>query len=63
PVVRGVRWAAVGWVQSQIRDSQRREILFELDTARRSLFQKHGKTDEFDLISKSLSNLMRQWME
>ncbi|MEL6816138.1 MAG: Fe2+-dependent dioxygenase, partial [Cyanobacteria bacterium J06598_3] len=46
PVVRGVRWAAVGWVQSQIRDSQRREILFELDTARRSLFQTHGKTDE-----------------
>lgn len=63
PVVRGVRWAAVGWVQSQIRDEQQREILFELDTARRSLFQKHGKTDEFDLISKSLSNLMRQWVE
>lgn len=63
PVVRGVRWAAVGWLQSHIRNSQQREILFELDTARRSLFQKHGKTDEFDLISKSLSNLMRQWIE
>lgn len=63
PVTSGVRWAAVGWVQSQIRDPSRREILFELDTARRSLFKQHGKTDEFDLITKSLTNLMRQWVE
>lgn len=63
PVTRGVRWAAVGWVQSQIRDPSRREILFELDTARRSLFKQHGKTDEFDLITKSLTNLLRQWVE
>ncbi|KPQ37763.1 MAG: iron uptake factor PiuC [Phormidesmis priestleyi Ana] len=63
PVVSGVRWAAVGWLQSQIRDHGRREILFELDTVRRSLFAQHGKTDEFDLVSKSLSNLLRQWVE
>ena len=63
PVTSGVRWAAIGWVQSQIRDPQRREILFELDTARRSLFKQHGKTDEFDLITKSLTNLMRLWVE
>ncbi|NJM98161.1 MAG: Fe2+-dependent dioxygenase [Phormidesmis sp. RL_2_1] len=63
PVVSGLRWAAIGWVQSQIRHASQREILFELDTARRSLFQKHGKTDEFDLITKSLSNLVRQWAE
>ncbi len=63
PVVRGVRWAAVGWVQSQIRDHGQREILFELDTVRRSLFAQFGKTNEFDLVSKSLSNLLRQWVE
>ncbi|MGB7085060.1 MAG: Fe2+-dependent dioxygenase [Phormidesmis sp.] len=63
PVVSGVRWAAVGWVQSQIRNGAQREILFELDTARRSLFAQHGKTNEFDLITKSLNNLMRQWVE
>lgn len=62
-VVSGVRWAAVGWVQSQIRDPARREILFELDTARRSLFHQYGKTNEFDLITKSLNNLVRQWAE
>ncbi|MEL6602221.1 MAG: Fe2+-dependent dioxygenase [Cyanobacteria bacterium J06614_10] len=63
PVTKGVRWAAIGWLQSQIRDNQKREILFELDTARRSLFEKNGKTDEFDLISKSLNNLVRLWAE
>ncbi|MGC1217759.1 MAG: Fe2+-dependent dioxygenase [Phormidesmis sp.] len=63
PVTAGVRWAAIGWVQSQIRQGDQREILFELDTARRSLFNKYGKTDEFDLITKSLSNLLRQWVE
>lgn len=66
PVVSGVRWAAVGWVQSLVRDHGQREILFELDTVRRSLFAQgaqSGKSNEFDLISKSLSNLMRQWTE
>lgn len=63
PVTKGVRWAAIGWMQSQIRDAQQREILFELDTVRRSLFQQHGKTDEFDLVSKSLTNLLRMWVE
>lgn len=63
PVVSGVRWAAVGWVQSQIRDHGQREIVFELDTVRRSLFASSGKSNEFDLISKSLSNLLRQWVE
>ena len=63
PVTKGIRWAAIGWMQSQVRDAQKREILFELDTARRSLFQKQGKTDEFDLVSKSLTNLLRMWVE
>ncbi len=63
PVTAGVRWAAIGWVQSQIRQAEQREILFELDAARRSLFEKYGKTDEFDLITKSLSNLLRRWVE
>ena len=63
PVTQGVRWAAIGWVQSLIRSHEQREILFELDTVRRSLFNQYGKTNEFDLISKSLSNLLRQWVE
>lgn len=62
-VTAGIRLAAVGWVQSVIRNPQQREILFDLDVVRRSLFQKQGKTIEFDLISKTHANLLRQWAE
>jgi PKHD-type hydroxylase len=63
PVTAGTRLVAVGWVQSIIRDPQKRELLFDLDTARRSLFAREGKTIEFDLISKSHANLLRQWAD
>jgi PKHD-type hydroxylase len=62
-VTRGARLAAVGWARSFVRDSARRELLFDLDTARRQLFAREGKSAEFDLISKSFANLMRMWAE
>lgn len=63
PVTQGVRLAAVTWIQSLVRDSAKREILFDLDTARRMIFEKAGKSSEFDLISKSYANLLRQWAD
>ena len=63
PVTRGTRLVVVGWVQSVIRDSSDREILFDLETARRAIFAKSGKTPEFDLVSKSIANLLRKWAE
>ncbi|NJM18780.1 MAG: Fe2+-dependent dioxygenase [Richelia sp. RM2_1_2] len=62
-VVEGKRLAAVSWVQSFVREPGEREILFDLDTAKQIIFQKHGKTPEFDLISKSYANLLRKWAE
>jgi PKHD-type hydroxylase len=62
-VTHGTRLAAVTWVQSLIRDPQRREILFDLETARRAVFEASGKTPAFDLIAKSHANLMRQWSD
>jgi PKHD-type hydroxylase len=63
PVNQGTRLVAVGWVQSLIRDASDREILFDLETARRAIFAKSGKTPEFDLVSKSIANLLRKWAE
>ena len=63
PVLSGERLAAVGWVRSLIRDPARRELLFDLETASRQLFEKHGKTGEFDLVTKSATNLLRLWAE
>jgi PKHD-type hydroxylase len=62
-VTEGVRLVAVGWMQSLVREPNLREILFDLDTVRRSLFAQGGKTIEFDLLSKTHSNLLRQWGE
>nr|WP_290222575.1 Fe2+-dependent dioxygenase [Trichocoleus desertorum] len=62
-VTEGVRLVAVAWVQSLVRDPHEREILFDLDVARRALFDKQGKTTEFDLISKSHANLLRKWAD
>ncbi len=63
PVTRGERLAVVGWVRSFVRDSLAREILFDLETARRLEFERNGKSEVFDLLSKSLANLLRRWAE
>jgi PKHD-type hydroxylase len=63
PVQRGERLAAVGWIHSRVRHADQRELLFELDTARRALFRQEGKGEVFDLVSRSYSNLLRRWGE
>jgi PKHD-type hydroxylase len=63
PVTRGVRDAAIIWVQSQIRDAAKREVLWDMETAKRLTFQREGKSETFDLISKSRANLIRMWAE
>jgi PKHD-type hydroxylase len=62
-VTKGVRLAAVTWVQSFVREASEREILFDLDTARRSIHAQYGRTVEFDLLSKTHANLLRKWVE
>lgn len=63
PVVRGTRYAAVGWVRSHVREAEKRELLFDLETARQRLFAREGKTAEHDLLSKTYANLVRMWCE
>ncbi|MBB3017969.1 PKHD-type hydroxylase [Microvirga lupini] len=63
PVTRGERMVMVGWAQSFVRDSAKRELLFDLETAKRGLFAQAGKTPEFDLLAKSSANLFRMWAE
>jgi PKHD-type hydroxylase len=63
PVTRGERLVAAGWVRSFIRDPAKRELLFDLETARRRLFDREGKTAEADLLAKCAANLLRLWCE
>src|SRR5262245_12906787 len=63
PVTKGERLVAAGWVRSYVRDPSHRELLFDLETARRRLFDREGKTAEGDLLAKCAANLMRQWCD
>jgi PKHD-type hydroxylase len=63
PVTAGVRLAAVGWLRSYVRDAERREILFDLETALREVHKDHGKSPVFDLLVKTRTNLLRRWAE
>jgi PKHD-type hydroxylase len=62
-VTEGIRLAAITWVQSIVRDPSDREILFDLYTVQQVMFQKYGKTPEFDLVCKTHANLLRKWAD
>lgn len=63
PVTAGERLAVVGWVQSLVRQADRREILFDLDQAIETLHGAEGKSPLFDTLSRTRSNLLRMWVE
>ena len=63
PVHKGERLAGVGWTRSFIRSAEQREILFDLENARRDIFDSHGKTPAFDQLSKCSANLLRMWAD
>lgn len=63
PVTRGVREVAVTWAQSLFRRAEHREILFDLERTARAIFEREGKSEHFDLINKSTSNLRRLWVD
>lgn len=60
----GVRLAAVGWIQSRIRDGAQRELLFDLENLRAELAKAHTPDSaEMLTLSKTIANLMRMWAE
>ena len=63
PVTEGARHAAIIWVQSQVRDSAKRELLWDLDNAKRQIFGREGKSATFDAVSRSHANLLRMWAD
>ena len=58
-VFSGSRLVCVGWIESYVKSTEKREYLFDLDAGARGLLAKHGRSDELDLIFKSYSNLLR----
>ena len=61
PVTSGSRKVALTWIESHIPQASQREMLFDLDSARKDIMKHLGKTDAFDRITKTHANLLRQW--
>jgi PKHD-type hydroxylase len=63
PVTSGERVVAVAWIQSLVRNAEQREILYDLDRTRRIVFEARGKSEVFDMLTKTHANLQRMWAD
>lgn len=63
PVTQGARICAFFWIQSMIRDSTRRAILFDLDMAIQRLNADHPAHASGVELVGVYHNLLRQWAE
>lgn len=63
PVTRGERLACFMWVQSMIRSTEQRRLLFEMDMALLDLRHTYGDTDPVIRLTSSYHNLLRTWAE
>jgi PKHD-type hydroxylase len=64
PVTRGARVASFFWLQSMIRDTHARSMIFDLDTAIQALSERLGRDDpESVKLTGIYHNLIRYWAE
>lgn len=63
PVTRGARVAAFFWIQSMVRDHQRREILFDLDTSIQSLTAADAGNQDLQRLTAIYHRLIQQWAD
>ena len=62
-VTRGERLVAITWIQSMVRDPDRRALLHELNQAREALLQERPDAAETARVNHSYINLVRMWSE
>ncbi|BBP01303.1 Fe2+-dependent dioxygenase [Sulfuriferula nivalis] len=63
PVTHGERLACFMWIQSMVRNTEQRRMLFEMDMALLDLRHTHGDTDPVIRLTSSYHNLLRTWAE
>lgn len=61
PVTRGTRLASFFWIESMVREEERRRLLFDMDMAIISLRQSQGETPEAVKLTGCYHNLVRMW--
>ncbi len=63
PITRGVRIGAFCWIQSRIRDEQKRLMVYQLDLLRRELGKDGAKASYRQTVGNTYNNLQRMWCE
>ena len=63
PGTEGARVACVTWLQSLVKDTEKRELLYGIKTIQESLAVKDQQSPENISILQVYSNLMRMWAE
>ena len=63
PVTRGSRLAAVGWIQSKVRQQEQRQILFDLSSALKQLPITEANHSARLKLLKVHNNLLRRWAD
>jgi PKHD-type hydroxylase len=61
PVARGARVASFFWIESMVREDDRRRLLFDLDMSILGLRGSVGDTPEVVRLTGCYHNLLRQW--
>lgn len=62
-VSKGERLVAVCWVQSLVRDPMKREILYNLNSARQKFMENLPEEEETHQVDHAYVNLVRLWAE
>lgn len=62
PISSGERRAAVTWIQSQVKEEEKRKILFEINQVHSMIYQKDSSSLESNLLLQVHSNLLRMWL-
>jgi len=70
-VTSGIRMVAVTWAQSMVKETAKREILYELSQARESLLESGSNVSDFSekedntrsQVSNVYTNLLRRWSD
>lgn len=63
PVRSGTRLVAVGWLQSEVRSTEQRNLLFSLDSVLAQLRDNPGEPRALDELANVRANLQRLWMD
>jgi PKHD-type hydroxylase len=63
PVTRGVRHAAVFWVQSMVRNADRRQMLGDLERSAQTIKARDPAAPELLTLNAVYNSLLREWMD